>query len=299
MRRLCNLVGLLVLFSCGGGNGTGDHDGGGGNGSDDGGGGGNAADANDDCEAPDMLLLIDRTMSMHRDPEGVPPENTPEGKASSKWSIAVNSIEGVTGALDDGIRFGLALFPLDPGGTICVTLEERITGTTATNDQCQQGEVLVSPAIGSGDAIADAIDVDETRLCRSTPIGAGLETARDALASIQSTERKQFAVLLTDGEDTCDETLALATVHQMADAEVKSYIIGFGGAGVDNGLLNDLACAGQTAAGFPAPCTADGAGHYTATDRDGAPLYQLAENATQLTETLENFAGEVCCNCID
>ena len=301
MHRLGLIVSVLLLVSCGASQGTGNEDGGVGNGGDDGGGGGggNVADANDDCEAPDMLLLVDRTMSMHRDPEGARPPNTPEGHASSKWSIAVNSIQGVTTALDDGIRFGLALFPVDPGGNQCVTLEERITNITATNDACQQGEVLVSPAINSGPDIDSAISVDMTRLCTSTPIGAGLETARDALASLQSSARKQFAVLLTDGEDTCDETLALATVQEMADADVKSYIIGFGGNGVDNGLLNDLACAGQTATGFPAPCTDDGAGHFTATDRDGTPLYQLAEDAAQLTATLEGFAGEVCCDCID
>ncbi len=301
MRLVTSIWLSLLLAACGSGDGAGNGDAGNanGDGGNDNGDGGPAADADTDCEAPDMLLLIDRTMSMHRNPEGDRPENTPAGRASSKWSIAVNSIEGVTATLDSGIRFGLALFPVDPGGDICVTLEERILGTTATNTQCEAGEVLVSPAISTGSEIAAAIDVDTTRLCRSTPIGAGLSTAQAALASIQSPSRRQFAVLLTDGEDTCDETLSVTTVHAMADDDVNVYVIGFGGNGVDNGLLNDLACAGETATGFPTPCTADASGHYTATDRDGPPLYQLAENAAQLTETLEGFAGEVCCDCVD
>jgi hypothetical protein len=294
------ILGLSLAFSCG-------DSGGDGGGTGDGGAGGidadpsTIADANIDCEAPDMLLLIDRTMSMHRKPDGDPPANTPAGRANSKWALAVTSIESVTAQLEDSIRFGIALFPNDPGGSICVTLEERISGTTATNTQCEEGEVLVSPGIGAAAAINASIDVDTTRLCRSTPIGAGLTTAKAELASIQSAIRKQFVVLLTDGEDTCDENLVLSNVHGLADDGVNTYVIGFdsSGGGIDNGLLNDLACAGGTAVDFPTPCTADGMGHYTATNRGGPALYQLAENAAQLTETFQAFAGEVCCGCVD
>lgn len=290
---------VLPLLTCG--DDAGDGKGGdGGSPEGDGGGGGPVIDASSDCEAPDMLLLIDRTMSMHRTPEGDRPiDNTPAGRATSKWAIAVNAIESVTSSLDSGIRFGLALFPIDPGGDACVTLEQRIAGAIADNQQCQGGELLVPPGIGSAAGIAAAIDVETTRLCDSTPIGAGLQSAKAELGAIQNPIRNQFVVLLTDGKDTCDDDLALAQVHAMADDSVHVYVIGFGGAGVDNGLLNDLSCAGGTATGFPATCTADGNGHYTATDRDGPALYQTADDAAQLVSTLEDFAGEVCCGCVD
>jgi hypothetical protein len=207
----------------------------------------------------------------------------------------------VTAALEGSIRFGIALFPVDPGGNVCVTLEQRTGGITATNASCQEGEVLVSPDISTAAAINAAIDVETTRLCTSTPIGAGIATATTALAAIKSSVRKQFVVLLTDGEDTCDENLVLSNMHALADSGVNAYVIGFdsSGGGIDNGLLNDLACAGHTATDFPSPCSADGSGHYTATNRTGPALYQLAEDAAQLTQTFEAFAGEVCCGCVD
>jgi Mg-chelatase subunit ChlD len=107
------------------------------------------------------------------------------------------------------------------------------------------GEIAVSPAINRGANIAAAVDPLTTRLCRSTPIGTGLETAIAELAAIADPSREQFAVLLTDGQDTCDEALALANAHALAAADRRLYVIGFdrsGGSGVDNGLLSDLAC---------------------------------------------------------
>jgi hypothetical protein len=68
--------------------------------------------------------------------------------------------------------------------------------------------------------------------------------------------------------------------------------------GIDRGLLNGMACAGQTAAGFPAGCTANGSGDYRATDRTGAALFLTANDAAGLTSAFEQVAGSVCCGCI-
>jgi len=218
----------------------------------------------------------------------------------SKWYIAVTSIGAVTTQLQTTIRFGLSLFPLDPGG-VCVTLTERIGGTTASNTRCQIGETLVTPQLNAGMMINSAVDVETTELCRSTPIGGGLDNAITELAAIKDPIREQFAVLLTDGQDTCDESLALGNADALAAADVGLFVIGFdaSGTGVDNGLLNDLACAGHTTDNFPAGCTDQGGGIYRATDRNGPPLYQLAEDAGDLVMVIEEVAGQVCCNCIE
>lgn len=240
-------------------------------------------------------------MSMHRKPDGDPPPNDAAGHQLSKWYIAITSLEAVTASLDQTIRFGLELFPRDPGGDVCVTLSERISGTTATNPTCEAGEVLVHPDIGTSGQIADELDPETTLLCTSTPIGAGLSTALAELSSLSDPIRDQYALLLTDGQDTCNESLSLVNAQALASAGIKLYVIGFdgSGSGVDNGHLNDLACAGQTAPNFPAPCTDDGSGNYTATNRDGPALYFLAEDADQLASALDEVAGEICCNCIE
>ncbi len=281
-------------------------DGGGGGGADGGGGpagdgGGSGADAGD-CEPPDVLIVLDRTMSMHRRPDGSQPPDTAAGHMQSKWWLAVDAIETFTAELDETMRFGLELFPRDPGGDACVTLSERIGGTTATNPQCEAGEVVVTPAIGTSGAIAAAVDAETTLLCRSTPVGAGLVTAGEEMARIASAERAQFIVLITDGQDTCDDDLPLSTVQELARSGVSTYVIGFDagedGTGIDSRALNDLACAGRTAPDFPAPCTDDGAGNYTATDRGGPALFLHAGDAAALTDSLEEVAGDVCCGCL-
>jgi hypothetical protein len=298
MRTMIGVSGALLLAACGGRiEGA----------SDAGGGGGAEIDAGDRadaaqrpaCDEPDMLFVLDRTMSMHRMPDGNQPANTPQGHQMSKWHLAVTAIEEVTQL--PGIRFGLELFPLDPGGALCVTLEERLLGTLATNSECEAGEVVHSPSLSAAAPIASSIDTETTRLCWSTPIGAGLATASQHLQSIAEGERSQFAVLVTDGKDTCDEALVLSSAHAMAQAGIGVYAIGFDGTGggVDRALLNHLACAGHTAPSFPDGCTDDGAGNYTATDPDGPVLFQIAQDAEQLSQALQGFASEVCCGCID
>src|SRR5262249_3384599 len=84
---------------------------------------------------------LDRTMSMHKAPDGTIPTDTPAGHMISKWYIAIQAVETLTASLDQTIRFGLELFPLDPGMNQCITLSQRILGISATNTQCQEGEV--------------------------------------------------------------------------------------------------------------------------------------------------------------
>lgn len=248
-----------------------------------------------------MLFALDRTLSMHVRPDGTAPPNTAAGRRASKWGLAVAAVETLTATYGDTIRFGLSLFPKNPGGGACVTLAQLAGGTTATNPTCQVGEVLEPPALASASAIAGAIDIDTTELCVSTPIGGGIEVATTELASIHVAGRDQYVVLLTDGQDTCDAAGALAKIQALAAAGVKTFVIGFGatGTGINAKQLDNFACAGRTAVGFPAPCTADASGNYKATSPGtGAALYLAAEDATALSASLGALAGQVCCGCI-
>ena len=252
------------------------------------------------CQAPDMLIVLDRTMSMHRRPDGTVPLDTPAGHMESKWYLAITALEAVTANLDTTIRFGLEMFPRDPGNNVCVTLSQRIQQMTATNPTCEAGAIDVSPDLDTAVAIDTAMDPETTRLCTSTPIGAGLGTAITELAAIADPIRDQYAVLLTDGQDTCNEALSLSNAQALGADGVGLYVIGFDGSGtgVDHGHLNDLACAGRTAPDPTTNCMSDGMGGFIATDRTGPTLYLLADSAAVLTTQLEDVAGTVCCNCI-
>jgi hypothetical protein len=266
------------------------------------GGGSTIPDAPDagSCVAPDVLVVLDRTMSMSRRPDGTMAPDTAAGHMETKWYIAVTAIQAVTARLGATVLFGLELFPRDPGGGVCVTLQQRLDGTGATNPTCEVGEIAVSPALATAPQISAVLDPETTLLCKSTPIGAALGTAQTELASIRDATRDQYVVFIGDGRDTCDEALALANADALATAGVTTFVVAFDGSevGINNGLLNDLACAGQTASSFPTPCTIDADGHYRATDREGAALYLVAEDATALTTALDAISGEVCCGCL-
>jgi hypothetical protein len=253
------------------------------------------SDAGDPCEPPDMLIVLDRTMSMHRQPNGDPaPQASHE---LSKWYLAIDAIETVTSAYDQRLRFGLELFPRDPADGSCVTLTQRIAGTTATNVACEEAEVLVSPDVGTAGAIDAAMDPETTLLCSSTPIGAGLDTALGHLSGIQDPIRGQYALLVTDGQDTCTAPDPVARVQALAAAGVSTFVVGFdaSGTGVDPETLNNMACAGMTAPDHAQRCVDQGGGAYVAVDPSGPMLYLSASDGPELATQLESVASAVGC----
>jgi hypothetical protein len=250
-----------------------------------------------------MMITLDRTLTMHFTPEGVNPTDAPE-YASSKWHQAITAIEKlVTAPLDQTIRFGLELWPKDTGG--CITLAERIEDTKqCSNTFCQAGDVLVPPALGSGLSIQGALDPATTTICQSTPTGDGLLTASEHLVANAAPGRDQYILLVTDGADwdqSCPMPDPLMVTQELAAAGVNTFVVGFfasGAApsGVGVAFLNDMACAGHTAKGFPGSCK-QAANGYVAADANGPTLYLQAGSGNELSVALQSVAAEVCCDC--
>jgi hypothetical protein len=266
------------------------------------------AEVGSQCEPPDMLVVLDHTDSMMNTPTGGTPANTPAGHAKTKWVIACDAVRGlVAPPADTHSRFGLELFPLDPkvitdaGSTgSCMTLTQMLGGTVSTNTRCQAAEVLVPPGLGTGTMIQGILDPETLRLCISTPIAGALDTATGELKSIADPNRKQFIVLVTDGGESCMGD-SIGAAQALAAAGIETYVVGFGSgdagsAGVNIGLLDDLACAGMTAANFATSCIKMGAG-YVATTHTGPPVFFLAEDATALQQALQTIQTATCCGC--
>ncbi len=261
------------------------------------------------CAAPDMLIVLDRTLSMSAEPNGARPPNTPAGHALTKWVLATKAVKLVTAPPEDQtIRFGLELLPLDPkmvadGGTgTCVTLTQELGGTSATNTQCEPGQLIFSPALGTGATIGTFLDPETTKLCVSTPISASLSTAQQVLAGIKTPDRKQFVLLVTDGGETCAGNGAIGVAQGMAAAGVETFVVGFGAndagaGGVNKKLLNELACAGMTAQSFATTCVKMGAG-YVPVMPNGPALFYAAEDGTALETALKGIATSICCGCV-
>lgn len=297
--------------SSGGGSGSGSGGSGGGDASLDGtiGFGDGSTGDGGSCTAPDMLIVLDHTDSMSAQPNGGRPPNTMAGHMLTKWYLATQAIKAVVAPpMDQKVAYGLEPFPLDPqvvtdaGGTgKCETLTNLIGGTASTNTSCEAGEVLVSPATGTGMTISNILDPETMRLCVSTPIALALDTAKTELASIAKSGVAQYVLLVTDGGETCKGDVVGVT-QQLAAAGIKTYVIGFGSldagaAGVNTKLLDNVACAGETAPAFPGPCTKGDAGGYTATSTSGPPLFFLAEDGATLQAALQSITSSICCGC--
>jgi hypothetical protein len=263
------------------------------------------------CVAPDMLIALDRTFTMSRRPDGTFPSNTATGRAESKWAMAIDALRRtVTPPLDKGVRFGLELWPKVNSG--CLTLSERLGNpANGSGPQCQGSELLVSPGLDTGAQILGGLDPEATKLCYSTPTGTALLDAKKTLEGMKAPGKKQFVILLTDGADwdqTCPLPNPIEAVDQLAAAGVGTLVVGFSAeasvtGGVGRGFLDDMACAGGLAKGFPAGCEKQGS-VYRATRSGGKgsattpPLFYSATNTAELTLALSSFANAECCGCV-
>jgi hypothetical protein len=251
------------------------------------------------CDRPDALIVLDRTASMHKTPSGDDPPNTVAGRLTTKWGIAVTAINALVAApVDSTVRFGLSLFPRDPGGSQCKSLQNLIGGSSPSNPSCQTGEVVVPTALGMGPAINGALSVETTKLCTSTPISQGVDTAAASLTATAAAGHKQFLVLITDGKETCGANPADA-VARAAMAGVDTHVVGFGvdGDGVSVTALNAMACAGRTAIDFGTRCQLSGSVYVPVDMTSTVPLYHDAKDGVALKAALETVTNDFCCDC--
>jgi len=189
----------------------------------------------------------------------------------------------------------------------CLTLAEKVMGGVATNPACEDGDILVPPALGTTANIAPLLDPTTAHICTSTPTGAALLTAMAYLKANKSPGRGQYIMLVTDGADwdqTCPMPDPLGITQQLAKDGIKTFMVGFsatgdikpGGTGAP--FLNNMACAGLTAKGFPDTCVMTAAG-YAAKDPTGQTLYLLASDGAALTTAFNGIATDLCCNCVN
>lgn len=231
-------------------------------------GGGGAHDAG--CEAPDLLVVLDRSASMGK-PIGKGPDG---GPLPTKMTLATRALTKLTAApVDATVRFGLEVFP-DVAGA------------------CASGTLLVPPATDQGAAIGKALVGLE--LLTGTPLGGPLEVARAHLAKTKEAGRKQFVLLVTDGGETCPSAAALPVVQRLAAEGVQTFVVGFGGA-VNEAELDNLACAGGTAPSPATNCKSTSSGLVWV--GTGPDLFFSAQDEKSLEAALTSIAGKECCGC--
>ena len=254
-----------------------------------------AGGAEEDCEPPDILVVLDRSQSMHKVPAGDTPPDDMGGYMSSRWWLALEALEQFVAEYQFGIRIGLELFPEQADG--CVTLAERVGGQGAGNDGCFTSQLVLPPALMAFPDFDAVLDPMTTLLCNETPISQALGDAGPALEPLADGMHDQYAVLITDGGESCDGDPLGAAQQLVDDYGVRTWVVAFGDAALttNHNGLNRLACAGQTAKDFPVPCVDDGFGHYDAADPAGPALYIAAEDGQALADAFAELAGDLCC----
>lgn len=251
------------------------------------------------CPPPDLLLVLDRSYSMHQMPDGESPPDTNDGYESSKWFLVIDALEGFMQAYGDAVHFGLELFPAVVQVGSCASMPSVVGHTQDNDDWICTAEVLTAPAEGAAELIAAELDPFGTPLCKGTPIQIAVDLAAQTLADT-AMGQEQYAVLLTDGKERCAGN-PIGAVQQLHTAGIRTFVIGFGDTHSEpegHMTLNHLACAGGTAPDFPVGCHDDGFGNFTADAADdiGVTLYLAAEDAQTLATVLEQqIAGNICC----
>ncbi|MHC4837004.1 MAG: vWA domain-containing protein [Planctomycetota bacterium] len=165
------------------------------------------------CEEPNVLLVLDKSGSMEE---------------ADKWGQAGDAISAVVDRFAGRMRFGLMVFPL---GDVCEV-------------DWRNGALRAPIAPLNGAAIIDQID--RVRPNGGTPLERALDNASGYLRDLDDRARRNFIVLITDGQEDCpvngDPIRGARNAH--ADG-YDVFVVGFG-RGVDRFTLNAMAEVGGT-----------------------------------------------------
>jgi len=146
-----------------------------------GGGGGTAGD----CEAPEIVVLLDRSASMQDPPDVYTPPET-----RSKWELTAAPLGEALIATSPDIAWGLKVFPENGGEVLDACAAGSVTGA-----------IDFAPADDSADIVATAIRAQ-------VPDGPGTPTGDAVLRTVEfltarATLRPKYILLVTDGAPSC------------------------------------------------------------------------------------------------
>jgi hypothetical protein len=183
--------------------------------------------------APNLLVVLDRSCSMHELVQG-----------TAKWQIAVTAVNKLTTDYVGQIRFGLTLFP------------------DIVTPDCQQGAIPIPVAVGNEDEIQTLLTASLATNDQYYPDGpcvTNIDTAMQQAStepSFADPDRGSYALLITDGQQAnCSAAGGDAGTRQiitdlLANKSVPTFVVGFGGQ-VDPAQLNIFAEAGGMPTGDP------------------------------------------------
>lgn len=254
-------------------------------------------------EPPNLYFVIDRSGSMADVVDG-----------TSKYTSLRVAVTDLVRKIGSRARIGATLFPKFDENESCLSGEEVFPTTL--------GDPLTYLDSGKDGPITSAFAQAINRTPHGgTPTGATLEALFPTLTKL---EGKTYVIVATDGGPNCnpkaqcsaltcipnieqlpacqdnsrncctpdrygpinclDSTRTLHAVERLAEAGIKTYVIGLPGASGDPGteiyawLLDQMAVLGQTA-------------------REGTPKYFAVNHMGELREVLESIGAEIIATC--
>ncbi|MEM9069118.1 MAG: MopE-related protein [Myxococcota bacterium] len=212
-----------------------------------------------ECEAPAVMLVLDRSSSM----------NDPAPGAASKWDAGVDAIVRAAAMLEGRADVGVQVFPVP--------------------DACAPGEVVLEVGARSEGEVLDALGDSPPVAGSYTPMAETLRVL-STYAPMLAPERPAHVILVTDGWQWCDpydratRFWPVDAVRELHALGMTVHVVGFG-AGVDALTLNQAASAGGAPREGCDPTLGDSmsAGH----------CYHDARDADGLRAALERIAGEI------
>jgi hypothetical protein len=158
------------------------------------------------AEPADLLLVVDKSGSMEERLE----------TGDEKWPIMESALDTVVSEYDDGIRFGLQLFPAD--------------------DECRAGDVVADIGAAQGSSITSSLAVTDPE--GGTPTHTTLAAARTYYGGIPENPAGRYVLLATDGEPNCGDPNdtqeptvdeSIAAIDSLAADGIPTFVLGFGG----------------------------------------------------------------------
>jgi hypothetical protein len=237
-----------------------------------------------------LLVVLDRSGSM---------DSTPQGFSVNKWDAVRGALAGALQARQDRLTVGLELYPHDPNDEVPLACDPDVCCTTPDD----YTDAIVVPLAAGEAAVPDIVTtLDDVGPGGGTPTAAALNLAFDYFASSagQALEGERFVLLATDGgpncnaDNTCDAQTCTAnidndlpfTINQcspsatgpsfcldaentvaaaqdLADAGIKTIVVGIPGSEAYADVLDAVAIAGG------APNTVGGDDYYAVTAQGG------------------------------
>ena len=223
---------------------------------------------------PDILIIMDRSMSMTDDETdkscagGNPAGNGNCGQ-TSKWYQTTVAVEGVVNATQAKVNWGL--YYLGNETTQCVALTTPAVGITAGN---------------SYDLIAPALDGEKFLGQIGTPTAAVVKAAVAYLQTVQD-QNPKFLLLATDGEPNCANGSVNNSDANGATAAIKNAHDQLGIPTFVVGIATTASTTGSTAATAELNSAAV-AGGYPLT---GTIQYYAVSDTQALSDALNKIVG--------